>query len=309
MSPMASSPGPRFARLVALLFVVVLTTGLATTVVSASSLPTCRVADVVTAKRTYADWRTTFLDTTYKLTSAYAPRDLRSTTNAGLNSGGKVRSFVITDLRAMARAARAAGARFAVQSAYRGYATQASTFSYWVRVSGYSSAIKSSARAGHSEHQLGTTVDLRSWGGSAPWYYADWGRTKAGTWLRTNAWKYGFVMSYPKGKISVTCYAYEPWHFRYVGRPMAAAIRASGLTLREYLWKLQTPPPTPSATPDGTPGTSEDPSPSLMPTPQETPEATPNPTPVEATPDAQAPVAPAAPTPGEPTPGEPTPAG
>jgi D-alanyl-D-alanine carboxypeptidase-like protein len=176
-------------------------------------------------------------------------------------------------------------------------------------VSGYSSAIKSSARAGHSEHQLGTTLDLRSWGGSAPWYYADWGRTKAGTWLRTNAWKYGFVMSYPKGKISVTCYAYEPWHFRYVGRPMAAAIRASGLTLREYLWKLQTPPPTPSATPDGTPGTSEDPSPSLMPTPQETPEATPNPTPVEATPDAQAPVAPAAPTPGEPTPGEPTPAG
>src|SRR5690349_13591083 len=135
MSPKAPSPGPRFARLVVLLFVVVLTTGLATTVVSAGSLPSCRVADVVTTRRTYADWKTTLLDTTYKLTSAYGPHDLRPVTDAGLNAGGKVRSLVITDLRAMARAARAAGARFAVQSAYRSYATQASTFSYWVRVS------------------------------------------------------------------------------------------------------------------------------------------------------------------------------
>jgi D-alanyl-D-alanine carboxypeptidase len=297
---MAPSPGPRFARLVVLLFVVVLTTGLATSVVSAGSLPPCRVADVVTAKRTYADWKTTLLDTTYKLSSAYGPRDLRSTADAGLNSGGKVRALVVTDLRAMTRAARAAGARLAVQSAYRSYSTQASTFSYWVRVSGYSSAIKSSARAGHSEHQLGTTLDFRSWGGSAPWYYADWGRTRAGTWLRNNAWRYGFVMSYPKGKTSVTCYAYEPWHFRYVGRPMAAAIRASGLTLREYLWKLQLPtpaPPTPSPTPVTTPLPSQSagpspspdrpPSPSPLPTPQATPVATPvaTPTPIEPTPN------------------------
>ena len=92
-----------------------------------------------------------------------------------------------------------------------------STFAYWVRVSGYAAALRSSARAGHSEHQLGTTLDFRSYGGSAPWNYADWGTTKAGAWLRNNAWRYGFVMSYPKGKTSVTCYAYEPWHYRYVG--------------------------------------------------------------------------------------------
>ena len=124
----------------------------------------------------------------------------------------------MADLRAMASAARKAGARLAIQSAYRSYTTQKSTFAYWVRVSGYSAAIRSSARAGHSEHQLGTTIDFRSYGGSAPWYYSDWGKSKAGAWLRANAWKYGFVMSYPKGKTSVTCYAYEPWHFRYVGR-------------------------------------------------------------------------------------------
>jgi D-alanyl-D-alanine carboxypeptidase len=154
----------------------------------------------------------------------------------------------------MARAARAAGARLAVQSAFRSYSTQRSTFAYWSRVSGYAAALRSSARAGHSEHQLGTTVDFRSYGGSAPWYYSDWGNSRAGAWLKANAWKYGFVMSYPKGKITVTCYSYEPWHYRYVGRALAAKIRASGLTLREYLWRQQTAPaPTPTPTPSAPP--------------------------------------------------------
>jgi D-alanyl-D-alanine carboxypeptidase len=279
---MVEMPAQR-TRLLALLIACALATGLAATVVSASSLPSCKVADTLTAQRRYVDWARTVLDTRYKLSSSYAPGDLRSTTIAGLGSH-KVRGFVMSDLRAIASAARAAGARLAIQSAYRSYTTQKSTFAYWVGVSGYSAAIRSSARAGHSEHQLGTTIDFRSYGGSAPWYYTDWGKTKAGAWLRANAWKYGFVMSYPKGKSTVTCYAYEPWHFRYVGRAEAAKVRASGLTLREYLWREQTAPPPPPPTPAPTP---VDASPSAEPTPGE-------PTPGE-------------PTPGEPTPGEPSP--
>ena len=117
------------------------------------------------------------------------------------------------------------------------------------RVGLFDRAAKSSARAGHSEHQLGTTIDFRSYGGSAPWYYRDWGTTKAGAWLKLNAWKYGFVMSYPKGKTSVTCYAYEPWHFRYVGRAVAAKIHAS----RPDAARIPVAPaddPTPTPTPD-----------------------------------------------------------
>ncbi len=243
-------------RLVVLLVVVALATGIAATVATAASLPSCRVADTLTQQRSYAAWNRTVLDTTYRLTSGYYPGDLRSTVNAGLNSGHRVRAFVIADLKAMARAARAAGARLAVQSAFRSYSTQKSTFAYWSRVSGYSAALRSSARAGHSEHQLGTTIDFRSYGGSAPWYYTDWGTTKAGAWLKKNAWKYGFVMAYPKGKMSVTCYAYEPWHYRYMGRSEAAKVRSSGLTLRQYLWRQQTAPaPTPTPTPTPTPST------------------------------------------------------
>ena len=64
---------------------------------------------------------------------------------------------------------------------------------------------------------MGTTMDLRSYGGPAPWDVTDWATSKAGKWLGANAWKYGFILSYPKGKTSLTCYMYEPWHFRYIG--------------------------------------------------------------------------------------------
>jgi D-alanyl-D-alanine carboxypeptidase len=284
-------------RLVVLLVVVAFSTGIAATVVSASALPTCRVADTLTKHRSYADWNRTLLDTTYRLTSGYYPGDLRSTVYAGLNSGHRVRALVIADLRAMARAARAAGARLAVQSAFRSYATQRSTFAYWSRVSGYSAALRSSARAGHSEHQLGTTIDFRSYGGSAPWYYSDWGNTKAGAWLKRNAWRYGFILAYPKGKSSVTCYAYEPWHYRYLGRAEAAKVRSSGLTLRQYLWRKQTTPaptppatPAPSVQPSGEPSGPPSPDPSAEPSslPSEAPVTPPSAAPAGADPDTQA---------------------
>lgn len=243
---------------------------------SAAALPSCRTGDVMTKYRGYGDWERSILDRYYRLSSTYSPSGLRSTSKAGLNGGYSVRTFVIADLRAMATAARRAGARFSVQSAYRSYRTQKATFNYWVSKLGYSKALATSARAGHSEHQLGTTLDFRSYGGSAPWNYSDWGTTKAGRWLKANAWKYGFVMSYPKGKKSVTCYAYEPWHYRYVGRAVASEVRASGLTLRQFLWKQQTAPaPTPTPTPDPTPTPEPTPTPGPTATPEPTPTATP----------------------------------
>jgi D-alanyl-D-alanine carboxypeptidase len=257
----------RRPRLVALALVAAMLTGAAASVSAAPALPACKIADTLTAHRWLSDWHRSLLDTTYRLSSAYVPADLRSTSYAGLNGGYYVRKLVIADLKAMASAARSAGARFVVQSAYRSYKAQKATFDYWVRVHGWTRALKESARAGHSEHQLGTTLDFRGYGGAAPWNYTDWGATKVGAWLKANSWKYGFIMSYPKGKTTVTCYQYEPWHFRYVGRTRAATIRASNLTLREFLWREQnTPTPTPSPTPTPTP------------TPQITPEPTPTPT-------------------------------
>ncbi len=201
-----------------------------------SAPPDCRYDDVLTARHGYADWPESVLDPIFKLPNKYAPSDLVAVRKAGLSGRAKVRRLVIKDLREMARAARQAHAALAVQSAYRSSSRQASLFSSYARRQGYRRAALISARRGHSEHQLGTTIDFKSKGGRAPWYYTDWARTSAGKWMQNNGWRYGWVMSYPKGSLKQTCYKYEPWHYRYVGRDAAAAIHASGLTTREWLW-------------------------------------------------------------------------
>jgi D-alanyl-D-alanine carboxypeptidase len=168
----------------------------------------------------------------------YRPRDLQDVSNAGIAGSGRVRGVMIEDLRAMTQAARRAGKSIAVRSAYRSYRRQQAVFADWVRRMGYQRALAVSARPGHSEHQLGTTIDFRSASSSrAPWDYTDWAQTGPGRWMKQNAWRYGFVMSYPRGKRSEACYAYEPWHYRYIGRRLAREVHEEGLTLRRFLWR------------------------------------------------------------------------
>ena len=178
------------------------------------------------------------LDTTYRLPSDHVPPRLVSTARAGLQSGYEVIPAVIGDLRALHEASIEAKAEIAVRWAYRSYGEQAGAFAFWARQAGRKRAREVSARPGHSEHQLGTAIDFRSADSlTPPWDYPDWAQTVPGAWMMENAWRYGFVLSYPEGRTDVTCYAYEPWHYRYVGRDIAKAIHDSGLTPRRYLWE------------------------------------------------------------------------
>ena len=201
--------------------------------------PVCEYVDVLTKHVGYGEWAISLLDTIFHLPSGYAPGDLVDSGAAGVNGGYLLRSIVIADLAALAADARANGTPIRLVSGYRSYAQQQATFDYWVSVGGYKQALRTSARAGHSEHQLGTVIDVTSDGGAAPWEYADWATTPAGAWMAANAWRYGFVMSYPRGAYDQSCYDYEPWHYRYVGRDLAAHIAGSGRVPRLVLWELQ----------------------------------------------------------------------
>ena len=201
-------------------------------------LPKCGYEDRPATLTSYDDWPYTVLDTLYALPEDYAPSDLESLTSLGVGTDAtQLRSFVLPDLEALLAAAEAEGLGLEVQSAYRSYGYQQQTFDYWTEQDGYAAALKSSARPGHSEHQLGTALDFKSVGGPDAWDLDDWAKTPEGAWLRQHAAEFGFVMSYPKGKEALTCYIYEPWHYRYVGREEAAAIAESGLTPREWLWQ------------------------------------------------------------------------
>lgn len=109
-----------------------------------------------------------------------------------------------------------------VASAYRSFGTQASLkSSYTVRYG--SGANGFSADQGYSEHQLGTTIDFTTpeVGGS----FVGFDQTKEYAWLTERAWRYGFVLSYPKGN---RYYQYEPWHWRYVGQDLAEYLHDEG---------------------------------------------------------------------------------
>jgi zinc D-Ala-D-Ala carboxypeptidase len=186
-----------------------------------AGLPACQLAQVDAPRAAYTDWAETQLDTANRLPADYEPPDL---TTRQLPAGRvRLRAFVMDDLAAMLDAAAADGASITITSSYRSFARQSTIFRELAAVQGRDQAVEWAARPGHSEHQLGTTLDLAG------------GRD----WLTANAWRFGFLMSYPAGRSPAwTCYASEPWHYRYFGRGRAAEIHASGLSPREWLWQL-----------------------------------------------------------------------
>ena len=99
-------------------------------------------------------------------------------------------------------------------------------------------AAQSVAVPGTSEHQLGLALDIidnRNWN-------LDESQAEMPTqqWLMENSWRYGWILRYPDEKSHITGIIYEPWHYRYVGREIAAEIHQSGLCLEEYLQTLTT---------------------------------------------------------------------
>jgi D-alanyl-D-alanine carboxypeptidase len=131
-------------------------------------------------------------------------------------------------------AAAAEGFDVRTRSSYRSYDEQVWTFAYWIEQLGQEEAERVSAKPGHSEHQLGTTADVTT--PTVGWALSEsLGTTPEGIWLLDNAYRFGFVESYPVDGEAITGYAYEPWHLRYLGLDCAAAWYESGLTPVEFL--------------------------------------------------------------------------
>ena len=110
------------------------------------------------------------------------------------------------------RATRAEGIDISVLSGYRSFGTQASLKSQYSVTYGAGTSNKFSADQGYSEHQLGTTVDFTTKKTGEPLTGFD--KTPAYEWLLQNAYRFGFILSYPKGN---AYYVFEPWHWRFVG--------------------------------------------------------------------------------------------
>jgi zinc D-Ala-D-Ala carboxypeptidase len=193
------------------------------------------------------------------LSPSYAPSDLVDVHDLSSRKAWECESAHVClrrdaaiALRHMLDALRMAGTKGRVESAFRGFGTQCWVFGGWAQKArgGFCEATTQSALPGHSQHQLGTTVDLftTDWASQGPVFRDGFGCTPGGRWLDENAWRSGFVVSYPidpddrkDGSRCVarwdhlvpidpkTGYKHEPWHLRFIGEDEAAEFHGAWL--------------------------------------------------------------------------------
>ena len=186
----------------------------------------------------YKDIETIYNPTSYdfivnkniKLTSDYVPNDLElidlnySCENKYLRKKAKIA------FEEMAKDAKNEGYTIIAVSTYRSYDYQEKLYNGYVKDKGFYYADLASARAGHSEHQTGLAFDVAN----STLDYDNFEETKEFIWMKNNAYKYGFILRYPKAKFHITGFKYEPWHYRYVGSDIATYIYENNITLEEY---------------------------------------------------------------------------
>jgi D-alanyl-D-alanine carboxypeptidase len=145
----------------------------------------------------------------------------------------KIHSEVWPHLEDLMKDAKADGLSLEVISAFRSFSDQAMLKGAYTVNYGAGTANSFSADQGYSEHQLGTTVDFTN--PTVADTFSGFSKSKEYTWLQANAYKYGFILSYPAVN---SYYQFEPWHWRFVGISLAKDLHVSGknfydLTQRE----------------------------------------------------------------------------
>jgi len=165
----------------------------------------------------------------YKLSKDYVPNNLvQIESKYGVSY--QLESKVYEQFKLMYDDAFKVGLTLYINSPYRSYSTQEVLYNNYVRRDGIVSADSYSARPGHSEHQTGLAFDVTS----KTTNFSTFAFSKEYNWLQENAYKYGFILRYPKGKEYITGYQYESWHYRYVGYEIAQKIKTLDLTFEEY---------------------------------------------------------------------------
>lgn len=174
----------------------------------------------------------------------YEP-DLVSLTSAHGVQGSQVDKSCYDDLIAMIDDCNKVCPQAYVVSSYRTHQQQTDNYNRKVQYyvdQGYGEetakieAATIIAIPGTSEHQLGLAVDIidtKLW--ALEWQQAE---LPAQQWLMEHCWEYGFILRYPYDKIDVTGIIYEPWHYRYVGKELAAELHELNITLEEYIHSL-----------------------------------------------------------------------
>lgn len=183
-----------------------------------------------TTKTNMKDGLAILVNKHYSLPDKYAPKDIVKMSNWYSYDGNSVRKEVYEAFKEMFNAAKKEDITLIVNSSYRDYDSQKQIYDKYKRENGEEYADEYAARPDFSEHQTGLALDIFTLGTNR----ANFEDSDGFKWLSKNAYKYGFILRYPKGKEDITGYSYESWHYRYLGKELAKKVHDSGLTYDEY---------------------------------------------------------------------------
>lgn len=164
------------------------------------------------------------------VTEDYIPEKLQIVSSKYSSKTVKLVSYAKEAFEELAAAAENENYTINAMSSYRDYAYQNTLYNNYAKKDGYDNADTYSARPGYSEHQTGLAVDIDN----KKEYFTNFEKTKEYEWMQNNAYKYGFILRFPKDKVLETGYEYESWHYRYVGKEIAKYIHDNNMCYEEY---------------------------------------------------------------------------
>ncbi len=151
----------------------------------------------------------------------------------------KIARDISSELEKLVNAAEADGEPLMVSSAYRSLKEQQELYDEFVAKNGREMAAVYVSPVGSSEHHTGLSVDFSSVSDDCSEDSDSCSLSQSGAaWLADNAYRFGFIQRYPAGKSDVTGIGHEPWHYRFVGIPLATAMNGSNLTFDEVISEL-----------------------------------------------------------------------
>ena len=171
-----------------------------------------------------------FVNKSFTLSNDYIPNNLIPITLPKINRKNEIMQITKTVnyyASKMFKEASRFNLNLIVYSGYRSYHKQEVIFS----ITDEKNYV---AKPGSSEHQTGYALDIATLDSGLTDFFIN---TKEYVFLIDNAYKYGFILRYPKSKETITKYPYECWHFRYVGCEIAKIIYEENLCLEEYIYK------------------------------------------------------------------------
>lgn len=166
----------------------------------------------------------------FYLTEDYVPSSIIDIPLKYAYENNQIRKDIYEIYKAMCDDAQSENIKLVATSGYRSYIDQKKIYDKYVKTYGEKYADSYAAKPGFSEHQTGLALDIIGFGTNRDTFED----SPAFTWLQNHAHEYGFILRFPKEKEDITGYAYEPWHYRYVGREIAEKIRNEKITYDEY---------------------------------------------------------------------------